>query len=119
MRDDLCVSDGWEPILRWLCVRLSSIMVNDMGLDRTSMEARQYTFKQVEEKFGGLKTYMRMTTPAMSNAVDHAENGARRTCEQCGASGELIQNPWGYLTTSCRNCAERNLMGVTINLECA
>jgi hypothetical protein len=106
MRDGLCIGDGWEPILRWLCVSLSSIMVNDMGLDLASTQARQYAFTQVKEKFGGLRTYMRMTTPAMSNAVDQAEKFARRTCERCGAPGKLIQNPRGYLTTSCRNCAK-------------
>ncbi|CAF4224829.1 unnamed protein product [Adineta steineri] len=79
MHDGLCISDGWESILRQLCQQLTNILVNDMGLDLASPEAKQYAFTQVKQKLGGLRTYMTNTTPAMKNAIDDAEDKAART----------------------------------------
>jgi hypothetical protein len=112
----LCISDGWEPILRRLCERLTSILVNDMALDLASPEARRYAFSCVKQKLGSLRIYMSEHTPAMMNAVDYAEDEANCTCERCGASGNLMEKPSGYLITLCRDCADDSMKPVTMEI---
>jgi len=106
MCDGICIMDGWEPILRQLCQRLTNILVNDMGLNLASLEARRYSFTQVKEKFGGLRTYMSDSTSAMKSAIRSAGRKSDRTCEWCGAPGKLTPKPPGRVTTLCTNCAE-------------
>ncbi|CAF1413347.1 unnamed protein product [Adineta steineri] len=105
MHDGLCISDGWEPILRQLCQQLTNILVNDMKLDLASPEAKQYAFTQVKQKLGGLRTYMTNTTPAMKNAIDDAEDKAAQTCELCGEQGSANEGSSGYIVTLCARCA--------------
>lgn len=73
------VGSGWHDILKRL--------INDLfelGWDGH--------VGQVKEKFGGLRFYVgngRSTNKAIHARIESAESESLRTCEKCGASGEL------------------------------
>ena len=63
---------------------------------------------QVKEKFGGLRFgYRSVDIDAVDGAVDMAEQMSFRTCEMCGAPGQMHhRNNW--LKTLCPSCANKN-----------
>ena len=91
----LSVGDGWYDILDRLSAKLEP-----MGIKAA----------QVKEKFGGLRFYFygyseRDNVEEAYEYVNEAEAEAAKTCEQCGAPGQLYGQGW--LTTLCKTCAEK------------
>jgi hypothetical protein len=66
-------------------------------------EARGIRVVQIKEKFGGLRIYLDDTDDDVHAAILLAESIASRTCEECGAPGEL-RGP-GWYRTRCDDCA--------------
>jgi hypothetical protein len=66
---------------------------------------------QVKEKFGGLRFYIRDSTPAMSNRIFMAEGQSYRTCEQCGEPG-VIRGDRSWILTLCDTCNVAKSEGV-------
>ncbi len=57
---------------------------------------------QCKEKYGGIRVYVGATTKEMEAAIDEAEAESFKTCEQCGAPGQLRRLSW--LRTLCEDC---------------
>ncbi|HEY9538796.1 MAG TPA: hypothetical protein VIS03_14490 [Kiloniellaceae bacterium] len=93
------VGDGWRALIEQLTAEVSDIV----GGPDVDPKPRVV---QVKEKFGELRYYIRAVpashADAIYEAVMRAEARSRRTCEACGAAGELRQTAGGYLYTSCR-----------------
>lgn len=93
------VGPGWVPIVGGLIATL---------------RAHGWTGQifQIKEKFGGLRFYswgegQGMDDPDLyQQLVDNAEREAARTCEDCGAVGEL-QCLLGWYRTLCGACVTR------------
>lgn len=83
------VGAGWVPILERLATRLIQL-----GWDRR--------VQQIKEKFGGLRFYSDSLNGEMSEAVRAAAAEAERTCEECGAPGEMRHKGW--LKVRCDAC---------------
>lgn len=83
---DGTVGDGWIGILDRLATDLVA-----MGWDRD--------LHQVKEKYGTLRFYVGVETPAMAERISQAEDESEVTCETCGAPGELRGHGWLY--TAC------------------
>lgn len=66
-------------------------------------EARSVRVVQIKEKFGGLRIYLDQHDDTLDAAIILAESIASRTCEDCGAPGELRGTGW--LVTRCDDCA--------------
>ena len=85
------VGPGWEAIIRELWAHKSDKIV----------------VVQVKEKFGGLRVYYNETIDELKPisefeiALDAAEDTAERTCETCGAPGEIVENSRGWLKCGC------------------
>jgi len=61
---------------------------------------------QVKEKFGGLCFYIYGDDDDYINgAINMAENLSYKTCEMCGAPGEV--NDGGWRKTRCNNCEDK------------
>jgi len=88
---------GWYPILTDLFKDMSKYPV---------------VIHQVKEKFGGLRVYWQEDGPmsekdhqAVHDLVAKAEDRCWRTCENCGAEGQLVvANGWRY--THCDLCKD-------------
>lgn len=87
------VGDGWFGAIDRLSAELEKIIAAMPGDDRPRAA-------QVKEKFGGLRFYMTWETDEMSDLISDAEEECWRTCEVCGAAGQL-QTTGGWLKTLC------------------
>ncbi|KAJ6585499.1 hypothetical protein B0H19DRAFT_422205 [Mycena capillaripes] len=86
------IDDGWEPLLRRLCV--------DIQHEKTAR------FTQIKEKFGGLRAYTSACSDEVSKRVHKAEEESFWTCEQCGKDGQLASTTSGWLLTCCQECLD-------------
>jgi hypothetical protein len=80
------VMAGWRPILEWLLGRLEAEIAAQPMDDRD-----RFRILQIKEKFGWLTVYLADSTPDMDTAIQEAADESTRTCEVCGAPGELKQ----------------------------
>lgn len=87
-------SDGWFQIIYDLSSKLEKLILEISEEKRASYKA-----SQVKEKFGGLRFYMRASTPEMEALIDEAETLSLKTCEECGKPGVLRSGGW--LLTLC------------------
>jgi len=81
--------DGWYDLLDDLCKKLTDLIMQLDEDDRKNFEA-----DQVKEKFGGLRFYMTCSTDEMEELIVEAEHLSERTCERCGAPGEIRGEGW-------------------------
>jgi hypothetical protein len=95
-------SDGWYGIINRLSAQLESMI-----LDIPEGQRADYCAEQVKEKFGALCFYMTKydNKGKMVNTIDTAVGESVRTCELCGAPGNLNRDrPW--VRTLCSDCAK-------------
>lgn len=86
------VGDGWVPLLERMMQDLTALRWNG-------------TFRQIKEKFGGLRVYTEGETPVQYERILAAERESYRTCEQCGATGDGVrQSTRGWIKTLCEPC---------------
>ena len=83
-------SDGWEPLIRALCEKITG---------------KGITVHQVKEKFGGLRFYYHSDSTdedflQIEAAVHEAEERSYKTCERCGEPG-TIDDTKGWSLTLC------------------
>ncbi|KAJ7490537.1 hypothetical protein FB451DRAFT_1389316 [Mycena latifolia] len=86
------IGDGWELILRRLCVDLQS--------------KPKLRFTQINEKYAGLRAY---TTGDgnIDDRVSEAEDESFNTCEKCGEDGRLAEtDPDEWYFTTCQECLD-------------
>lgn len=103
---EFSVGEGWLPIIA------DSLRDIEVSLETHGCLPRA-SVRQIKEKFGGLRIYVRPQNEAahFPSALaaeilairDRAESLSMRTCELCGDPGELITS--GYMQTLCRNHA--------------
>jgi len=58
---------------------------------------------QIKEKFGGLRLYVSHCSSEMNIVINEAKAKAEKTCELCGAPGDL-NNDGRWLSTKCLEC---------------
>jgi hypothetical protein len=92
------VGDGWRELIKQLTAEISDIVGGPDALP-------DFRVVQVKEKYGELRFYIRAVPAYHGDAIDEAvlqaEARSRRTCEVCGAPGELRETEEGYLYTAC------------------
>ncbi len=86
--------DGWEPLIRRLSEKIEGAI-----LAMSEKRREFYRASQVKEKYGTLRFYMSASTNEMEAWISEAEDESARTCEECGAPGELRGKHWHY--TAC------------------
>lgn len=74
------INDGWFPIVKHLCMILSSY-VNEKNLS--------FSFLNVQNKFGTLYISNKGGDAFTAKAIQFAERLSYRTCEHCGEKGKL------------------------------
>ena len=82
---------GWYKILYNLCLALNSIIA------REGIDPKLVYFTTIKQKFGGLRVYMTHPSApvgAIGEALAKATEESKRTCEDCGAVGELRAAWW-------------------------
>lgn len=98
----LSVNKGWFKLIHELCVTL------EHHIQRLPFEIKGEMYAvQIKEKFGGLRFYMKQTTPYMDGAISLAEGMSYSICENCGGNGQ--RRGGGYILTLCDPCHEENL----------
>lgn len=85
---------GWFRIIYELSTDLEAEILKLPEADREYCCA-----SQVKEKYGTLRFYMHSQTEEMSNLIREAQHKSHKTCETCGAPGELRGGGW--LFTAC------------------
>ena len=81
---------GWRPIMERLLERLEEEIEAQPLHDRD-----RFRILQIKEKFGRLTVYLADSTPDMDAAIQEASEKSIRTCEVCGAPGDLKErNFW-------------------------
>lgn len=89
------VGKGWEVLLEKAVGRLTHLVPGII-------------FLQAKEKFGGLRLYHSLPSHTQEmveevhKIIREAEADSFRTCERCGAPGNLI--PKGWWKTLCPSC---------------
>jgi hypothetical protein len=85
------INAGWRPILERLLGRLEAL------IGAQPMDARdRFRVLQIKEKFGRLTVYLANSTPDMDVAIQEAADESTRTCEVCGAAGELKERDYWW-----------------------
>lgn len=102
------IEDGWLPLIA------ESLDEFERCLEKHGWLGRA-VIKQIKEKFGGLRIYVRpknasahfpkMLAAAMLTICDQAESRSMQTCELCGDPGKL-DNFGGYYQTLCTRHAD-------------
>lgn len=98
--------DGWFEIIDRLSLQIETECMR-LSVQQNIPEESLPIAVQVKEKFGGLRFYMSGTTDAMDALIAKAYEEAKRTCEQCGAPGNLRDNGW--MMTLCDSCQREHL----------
>jgi hypothetical protein len=84
------VMTGWRAIVERLLANLEAEIAA-----RAVDERDRFRILQIKEKFGRLTVHLRASTPGMDASIEEAANESVRTCEVCGAPGELNErNSW-------------------------
>lgn len=102
---------GWKDIIFKLVDELDKLWDGYQG----KKGADCWKIKQMKEKFGGLRFYVRYPEDsgedakarydASFDAVAKAEAEAWKTCERCGKPGKTTGQ--GYIATVCEECEKR------------
>lgn len=88
---------GWYPLIAEADTRLSAIDPD-------------YTVHQVKQKFGTLRLYIaasesdRQQDEALKAVLVDVERRSTTVCEMCGAPGETVTVPTGWIVTVCPTC---------------
>lgn len=92
--------DGWFDLIDQLSAKLEPLIEEANKLDEFGVYVCQ-----VKEKFGTLRFYLSSGTDEMYKLIDDAEERSAKTCELCGADGEILGDGW--LSCRCENCAKK------------
>jgi len=100
------IPDGWG---RWIsCDAGWYPIIVELDRDLASLDP-DYELHQVKEKFGGLRFYAHTHNPdqreAFNQRITQAEQLCGRTCEICGAPGEL-HDEFSWIRTLCDQHAD-------------
>lgn len=88
----LGIEAGWNTLIDELCLQLQYYTDNE--------GAPQVEARQIKEKFGGLRFYVGKAHAVQHAVIRFAEGLSYRTCETCGAVGQLYdKNDW--FSTKC------------------
>lgn len=85
--------DGWEPLIRRLSEKLEEAILK-------IPKGKRPCASQVKEKFGTLRFYMTSETDEMWEWIRTAEAQSAKTCEECGAPGQVRSVKW-WLSCAC------------------
>jgi len=99
------IPDGWG---RWIsCDAGWYPIIVELDRDLAALDP-DYELHQVKEKFGGLRFYARTHNPGRAEAfnerIRQAEELCGRSCETCGAPGEL-RDEFSWIRTLCEQHA--------------
>lgn len=86
--------DGWFDLIWRLCEDIEKLG-----------PPKGFEVVQVKEKFGELRFYANGSTDAIEDRIDQATGESVKTCETCGAPGELQTGGWYF--TACPVHIER------------
>lgn len=86
----LCIEAGWNTLIDELCKQLQHYTDNE--------GAPQVEAVQIKEKFGGLRFYVGKAHVIQHALIRFAEGLSYRTCETCGAVGQLYNKDHRYST---------------------
>ena len=87
----LGVGFGWMSIIDDLCSEIEKSECVD-----------NICIEQVKEKFGTLRFYVSNASNEIHELINKAENLSAKTCEDCGAPGEIKSGSW--IRTLCDTC---------------
>jgi hypothetical protein len=105
LHEGILCGDGWFHLIEDLADRIEEeiVRLNMDGVSRRSLPRAI----QVKEKFGTLRIYTKHTAGTeIGSWIIEAEQQSAKTCEQCGATGELRRG--GCLATLCVECNSRH-----------
>lgn len=92
--------DGWFDLIDTLCDQIQR------HIDHAGVQQVEAT--QVKEKFGSLNFYYAGGDALIDGMVSTAEAVSERICEECGAPGQLLSSPDGWLMTRCQTHAPKH-----------
>lgn len=70
-------------------------------------------YRQVKEKFGGLRVYVGSDVPETRDLIRAAERRSERICESCGRPGVMHKSRMNWYRTLCPPCASEHEQGYT------
>ena len=88
--------DGWYHIIDSACSQIENRAYNNR---LNGVKFSPVTATQVKEKYGTLRFYYNGGDDYIDGVVSMAETISAKTCETCGAPGELREGGW--LRTLC------------------
>ena len=93
------IGEGWIPLVED-AIRL----VNTYNINHPN-ENSKLEFRQIKEKWGGLRLYLNYYTPEIDNKIRELEDISYTICECCGTNKNVSTNRTnGYIYTLCDNC---------------
>jgi hypothetical protein len=107
--------DGWYDIVHCLCHTIQNHIdsrqkQHDWMVSRgdipTVTLVPQVHVLQIKEKFGTLRFYYSGGDDYIAGAIQLSENLSSRTCENCGARGEIRNGIW--IRTLCEDCYQND-----------
>lgn len=94
----LQVGDGWHPLLESLC--------RDLQNATDTNGSPQVVATQVKSKFGRLRFHAHRQDDRQKAMIELAEEASARTCDICGAPGELVPSRRSSSTRCAQHRAE-------------
>ena len=89
---------GWYPLLE---------PIYDFVMWYNSTHSEPIEFRQIKEKFGGLRVYVNFHIKELDELIDKAERKSFSVCEKCGSEENVTtkpNRPYGWILTLCDNC---------------
>ena len=92
--------DGWYDIIHDLCTRIQEHCDKNPNVE-------QVQARQVKEKFGGLRFYVKGGDKSVVKMIMDTENESYRTCEKCGSKVRVSCNVTanGWISSLCQKCS--------------
>lgn len=95
---DFQCGSGWFDLLLGLSLSIEQIAhaKKRQGISENKLPL----VNQVKEKFGGLRVYMKISSPEINELIMEAQRDSILICECCGQLGELVSHD-GCVMTRC------------------
>lgn len=92
------VGEGWRQLLWDLCVELEPHVEAINNHLAAQEPPSSFEVRQVKEKFGGLRFYVRHHSDGIDGCIHKAQERALKTCVDCGQPGTLRTEGWWRVT---------------------
>jgi len=110
--------NGWFPLIDLLCFNIQTYIDNHNKYCPNDARIPQVVFRQVKQKFGGLRIYHRGGDEYCNGLIHMANAISYSFCEICGIGGCLhVGHTSGVIQSVCKECSKKTKRTIKMDTE--